>query len=67
VPGYVETALSSTLSDYQRRRLVDACPLRRPGSPDEIASVAMFLLSDTAGGLNGRTVFASGGMLETPL
>jgi 3-oxoacyl-[acyl-carrier protein] reductase len=67
VPGYVETALSSTLSDHQRRSLVDGCPLRRPGSPDEIASVAMFLLSDGANGLNGRAVFASGGMLETPL
>jgi len=67
VPGYVETALSSTLSDRQRRRLVDGCPLHRPGSPDEIASVAMFLLSDRARGLNGRAVFASGGMLETPL
>jgi 3-oxoacyl-[acyl-carrier protein] reductase len=67
VPGYVETALSSTLSGHQRRSLVDGCPLHRPGSPDEIASVAMFLLSDGARGLNGRAVFASGGMLETPL
>jgi 3-oxoacyl-[acyl-carrier protein] reductase len=67
VPGYVETALSSTLTPHQRRSLVDGCPLRRPGSPDEIASVAMFLLSDAARGLNGRAVFASGGMLETPL
>lgn len=67
VPGYVETALSSTLSDRQRRSLVDGCPLHRPGSPDEIASVAMFLVSDRARGLNGRAVFASGGMLETPL
>lgn len=67
VPGYVETALSSTLSARQRRSLVDGCPLHRPGSPDEIAAVAMFLLSDEARGLNGQAVFASGGMLETPL
>lgn len=67
VPGYVETALSSTLSGHQRRSLVDGCPLHRPGSPDEVAAVVMFLLSDSAGGLNGRAVFASGGMLETPL
>jgi 3-oxoacyl-[acyl-carrier protein] reductase len=67
VPGYVETALSSTLSSHQRRSLVDGCPLRRPGTPDEIAAVAMFLLSDTAHGVNGQAVFATGGMLETPL
>jgi 3-oxoacyl-[acyl-carrier protein] reductase len=67
VPGYVDTTMSSTLSGEQRRRLVEACPLRRPASPDEIASVAMFLLSAGARGVNGRAVFASGGMLETPL
>jgi len=67
VPGYVETALSSTLSAHQRRSLVDGCPLHRPGSPDEVAAVVTFLLSDASNGLNGRAVFASGGMLETPL
>jgi NAD(P)-dependent dehydrogenase (short-subunit alcohol dehydrogenase family) len=67
VPGYVETTLSSTLSGLQRRSLVEGCPLRRPGTPDEIAAVAMFLLSDRAHGLNGRALFATGGMLETPL
>jgi len=67
VPGYVDTALSSTLSDHQRRSLVDGCALHRPGTPDEIAAVALFLLSDDARGLNGRAVFATGGMLETPL
>jgi NAD(P)-dependent dehydrogenase (short-subunit alcohol dehydrogenase family) len=67
VPGYVDTALSATLSDHARRRLVELCPLQRSGSPDEIAAVATFLLSDAADGLNGQAVFASGGLMETPV
>jgi 3-oxoacyl-[acyl-carrier protein] reductase len=66
VPGYVETALSSTLSGKAKRRLVEQCPLQRAGSPDEIAAVATFLLSDQSAGLNGQVLFASGGLLETP-
>jgi 3-oxoacyl-[acyl-carrier protein] reductase len=67
VPGYVETAMSSTLSEKARRSLIEGCPLGRPGSPAEIASVVAFLLSDGAAGITGETIFASGGMMETPL
>jgi 3-oxoacyl-[acyl-carrier protein] reductase len=67
VPGYVPTAMSSTLSDTARRSLIDGCPLRRAGSPEEIASVVAFLLSADTPGLSGQAIFASGGMLETPL
>jgi 3-oxoacyl-[acyl-carrier protein] reductase len=67
VPGYIETALSAGLSESDRRTLIDGCPMRRPGSPEEIASVVTFLLSDAAAGLNGETIFASGGLHEVPL
>jgi 3-oxoacyl-[acyl-carrier protein] reductase len=48
VTGYVETALSATLPEAARRALIDGCPLRRAAIPAEIASLAMFLLSDGA-------------------
>jgi 3-oxoacyl-[acyl-carrier protein] reductase len=66
VPGYVETALSAGMSERARRTLIDGCPQRRPGSPDEIAAVVAHLLAD-ASGLNGRVIRVSGGLREVPL
>jgi 3-oxoacyl-[acyl-carrier protein] reductase len=66
VPGYVETALSASLTHEDRRTLIDGCPMRRSGSPEEIASVVAFLLADTAAGLNGQALFATGGLREVP-
>lgn len=66
IPGYVETALSASMSAEDRRTLIDSCPLRRSGSPEEIASVVTFLLADTTVGLNGQTVCAAGGLREVP-
>jgi len=67
IPGYVETQLSAELSDADKRVLVDACPLRRPGSPDEIAGAVLFCAGRESGRLNGNAVYATGGMLEVPL
>lgn len=36
-------------------------PLRRPGRPEEMASVAAFLCSDAAGGISGQAIAMSGG------
>lgn len=66
VTGYVETTLSASLSVSSRRALIEGCPLRRAGSPEEIASVAIFLLSDQAAGVAGQAIFASGGLMDVP-
>jgi 3-oxoacyl-[acyl-carrier protein] reductase len=67
VTGYVETALSATLSAKVRRTLVDGCPLHRSASAEEIAALALFLVAGAARGIEGQAVFATGGMLEVPL
>ncbi|MGD2069033.1 MAG: SDR family oxidoreductase [Gemmatimonadota bacterium] len=66
IPGYVETTLSAGISESARQSLIDGCPMRRPGSPEETASVVSFLLSDASAGIETRTLFASGGLREAP-
>jgi NAD(P)-dependent dehydrogenase (short-subunit alcohol dehydrogenase family) len=65
VPGYVETALSAALPEASRRALVEGCPTRRAGTPEEIAAAVAFLLSDAATPL-GEPLFAAGGFREVP-
>lgn len=67
VPGYVETDLSAGMSQLLKNALIDACPMRRAGTPEEIASVVTHLLSKEAAGLDGQTIFAAGGLHEVPL
>jgi 3-oxoacyl-[acyl-carrier protein] reductase len=66
VPGYVETHLTSAMSESSMHALVDSCPMRRAGSPDEVASVVAHLLSESAAGLDAQTIYASGGLREVP-
>src|SRR5690606_17937607 len=65
-PGIVPTdlfAAAATTSggkdDMERR--ASTTPLRRAGTPQEIAAVAAFLLSDDAGYVTGQLVSADGG------
>jgi 3-oxoacyl-[acyl-carrier protein] reductase len=64
ITGYVETELSATLPESSRRSLIERCPLRRSASPEEIAALAIFLISDRARGIEGQSIYASGGLLE---
>jgi NAD(P)-dependent dehydrogenase (short-subunit alcohol dehydrogenase family) len=61
-PGLIDTAMMrSGLTDDERRRMEDATPLGRFGTPEEVASVVVFLASDAASFISGATINVSGG------
>ena len=60
-PGIVPTALFSPSGRDDMIRRAASAPLRRAGTPDEIASVAAFLLSDEAAYMTGEVVSVDGG------
>jgi NAD(P)-dependent dehydrogenase (short-subunit alcohol dehydrogenase family) len=60
-PGIVPTALFTPAGREDMVRRAATAPLRRAGTPDEIASVVAFLLSDEAAYMTGETVSVDGG------
>ena len=62
-PGYVQTDLTSALSAERTQQLIDQIPLRRAGTPEEIANVVEFLCSEGSSYVTGAVVVADGGMV----
>ena len=67
-PGAVKTPINrSVWSDPDNMRdLLEKVPLDRIGTPEEIAQMAVVLVSDVASYVTGRTLFVDGGMTDYP-
>lgn len=61
-PGFIETEMTHALSDEQRAKWVENIPLRRGGTPEEVAKVTLFLASDLSSYVNGQVIHVCGGM-----
>ena len=64
-PGFIATDLSRPLLDnaaFMARRMA-ATPLRRPGTPEEVAGCAVFLASPAGGFVTGHNLVVDGGTL----
>ncbi len=61
-PGYIATEMTAALSEEAREGWAKQIPLRRAGSPDDVANVATFLASDLSSYVTGQTIHCCGGM-----
>lgn len=64
-PGIIETPLTRTYMDQFPERVkatIENTPLRRLGTPEDVADVVTFLTSDAARFITGQTVFVDGGL-----
>ena len=62
-PGFIESPMTSKLSDIQKNSIMDKIPMKKFGSPDDIANLALFLTSDHSSYITGQTFHVNGGML----
>ena len=61
-PGFIETDMTSEMTEEQRKALIDKIPLDRIGKPSDIANLVAFLCSEAASYITGETIHVNGGM-----
>lgn len=61
-PGFIITDMTAQLPDEVRKQWENGIPMRRGGTPEEIAKVCTFLASDLASYVTGQVLLVDGGM-----
>ena len=61
-PGFILTDMTAALSDEVRAEWAKKIPLRRGGTPEDVANIATFLASDMSSYVSGQVIQVDGGM-----
>lgn len=62
-PGFIETEMTAKLDEAVVQGWRDSIPLKRGGTPEDIANACVFLASDMSSYITGQTLSVDGGML----
>ncbi|MGB5983362.1 MAG: 3-oxoacyl-[acyl-carrier-protein] reductase [Nonlabens sp.] len=62
-PGFIETEMTGKLNSDTVQSWRDAIPLKRGGTPEDVANACVFLASDLSSYVTGQTLNVDGGML----
>ncbi|MGD9497898.1 MAG: 3-oxoacyl-[acyl-carrier-protein] reductase [Armatimonadota bacterium] len=62
-PGFIETAMTRQLPEEARNAWLERIPLRRPGSPEDVAQAVLFLAGPGASYITGQVINIDGGLI----
>ncbi len=61
-PGFIITEMTGVLSEDVKKKWEEQIPLRRGGTPEDVANAALFLASDLSSYISGEVISVTGGM-----
>ena len=61
-PGFIDTEMTQKISEEARAKWLNDIPLKRAGTPEDVANLALFLASDLSSYINGQVINICGGM-----
>ena len=61
-PGYIETDMTAVVPEEIRKKMLEAVPLKRVGTQDDVAKAALFFASDDSTYITGQVLPVDGGM-----
>ncbi|MFW5889055.1 MAG: 3-oxoacyl-[acyl-carrier-protein] reductase [Bacillota bacterium] len=62
-PGFIETEMTEKIPENIKENYLKQIPLNRPGKPEDIANLCLFLASDKATYITGQVINVNGGMI----
>lgn len=61
-PGYIQTSMTESLPEEVKKKILENIPLQRFGTPQDVAGVVAFLLSEEASYITGEVIRVNGGL-----
>lgn len=61
-PGFIGTEMTDKMEEKQKEAILDRIPLHRLGTPEDVAGVVAFLLSDSSSYITGQVIQVNGGL-----
>ena len=62
-PGFILTEMTSKLPENVKKEWAEKIPLKRGGTPEDVANTALYLASELSSYVTGQTIHVCGGML----
>ena len=62
-PGFIQTDMTAVLKEEVKEEIAKSIPLKRMGSPEDVANVVKFLASEESSYITGQVIHIDGGMV----
>lgn len=62
-PGFIDTDMTAAMTDKAKELTLTGIPMKKMGTPEDVANAVLFLASDCASYITGQTVNVDGGMV----